>query len=203
MLCSLGAGIQQSTPSHSPLYGRGEEQKEHVMEEVETALANTVQNWYVAYTLPKHEKAIAQRLRADNITCYVPLYAETRTWRRRRVDLELPLFPCYVFVKMVLKAKARLLSAPGVIRLLTVSGGAVVFPNEEMDALQSSLKRWSARPYPFHSSGKRIRLKSGPFAGLEGTIVRRSGKRKLIVTLDRIRSSMLLDIDVADAQLSV
>jgi transcription antitermination factor NusG len=173
------------------------------MEEVNTAHFNAAQHWYVAYTLPRHEKAIAQRLTLEQIPCYVPLYSETRTCRQRRVNLELPLLPCYVFVRMLLEAKSRLLSAPGVIRLLTASGAAVVFPDEEMDALQSSLKRWSAQPYPFPGSGKRIRLKSGPFAGLEGTILRRNGKRKLIVTLDLINSSMSLDIDVADAQVPV
>lgn len=173
------------------------------MQQVNTGPSNAGQSWYIAYTLPRHEKAVAHRLGGDNIPCYVPLYSETRTWRHRRVTLDLPLFPCYVFVKMVLETKARLLSAPGVIRLLTVSGAAVVFPNEEMDALQSSLRTWSARPYPFHSSGKRIRLKSGPFAGLEGTILRRKGKRKLIVRLDLIKSSMLFDVDLSDAQLSI
>ena len=103
---------------------------------------------------------------------------------------------------MPFDARAKLLSAPGVVRLLKASGAAVVFPDEEMDALQSSLNKWNARPYPFHSSGKRIRLKSGPFAGLQGTILRRNGKRKLIVDLDMINSSMLLDIDMSNAQLS-
>ena len=173
------------------------------MEQVNTALSNTAPSWYIAYTLPRHEKAIAQRLKVENIVCYVPLYSETRMWRQRKVNLELPLFPCYVFVKMFFETRARLLSTPGVVRLLTVNGAAIVFPNEEMDALQSSLKKWSARPYPFHTSGKRIRLKSGPFAGLEGTILRRSGKRKLIVNLDLIKSSMLLDLDIADAQLFI
>ena len=172
------------------------------MEELKTVPSNTAQHWYIAYTLPRHEKAVAQRLGSENIHCYVPLYSETHTWRQRRVKVELPLFPCYVFVKIRPETKARILSSPGLIRLLTASGGAAaVFPDEEMDALQSSLKRWSARPYPFHRSGKRIRLKSGPFAGLEGTILRRNGKRKLIVTLDLISSAMLLDIDMADAQL--
>jgi transcription antitermination factor NusG len=171
------------------------------VEEINRALSNTAQHWYIAYTLPRHEKAIAQRLSYEQIPCYLPLYSETRMWRQRRVKVELPLLPCYVFVKMHLEIKARLLSAPGVVRLLATSGAAVVFPDEEMDALQSCLKRWSARPCPFHSSNKRIRLKSGPFAGLEGSILRRNGKRKLIVTLDLINSSMLLDIDAADAQL--
>lgn len=173
------------------------------MENVNTAPTKTARQWYIAYTLPKHEKVIAQRLNLEQIPTYVPLYSETRTWRNRRVRLELPLLPCYIFVKMLIESKARLLSAPGVVRLLTAGGTAVIFPDEEMDSLQSSLMKWSARPYPFHDAGKRIRLKSGPFAGLEGTILRRNGKRKLIVTLDLINSSMSLDLDVTDAHLSV
>lgn len=159
--------------------------------------------WYIAYTLPRHEKAIAQRLRLEEIDCYVPLYSETRRWRQRRVELALPLFPCYVFVNMTAECKSRLLSTPGVIYLLTASGAPAIFPDQEMEALQSSLRTWNARPYPFHSSGRRIRFRSGPFAGLEGTIVRRSGKRNLIVTLDVIKSSMLLDVDAIDTQLTM
>lgn len=164
---------------------------------------HTAEHWHIAYTLPRHEKAIALRLKVEQIPCFVPLYSEARTWKERGVKLELPLFPCYVFAKMSPKNRIRLLSAPGVIRLLMACGAPVVFPDEEMEALQSTLKDWSARPCPFHNSGKRIRLTSGPFAGLDGTIQRRNGKRKLIVTLDLINSSMSLDIDAADTQLSM
>jgi transcription antitermination factor NusG len=177
--------------------------KEQVMENITSAETRTDQHWYIAYTLPRHEKAIAQRLSGGRLSCYLPLYSEARSWKQRRVQLELPLFPCYVFVRMHLEAKTSLLSVPGVVRLLAASGAAVIFPDEEMEALQASLKRWSARPYPFHCSGRRIRLKSGPFAGLEGSILRRNGKRELIVSLDLIQSSMLLEIDTADAQLSI
>lgn len=171
------------------------------MQEVNVASESSAERWYIAYTLARHEKAIAQRLSLEAVPCFVPLYSEKRMWRQRRVELTLPLFPCYVFVKMRLEAKTRLLSAPGVVRLLTASGAAVVFSDEEMDALQSLLKKWKARPCPLHSSGKRVRLKSGPFAGLEGTIVQRNGKRKLIVTLDLISSAMLLEVETADTQL--
>jgi len=160
------------------------------------------QRWYIAYTLPRHEKVVAQRLDTQNVGSYIPLYSEVRHWRDRRVQVELPLFPGYVFVRMLLTDKGRVLSHPGVIRLLTVNGSMAVFPDDEMVALQSSLTKWKAKPYPFLRSGKRIRVKSGPFAGLEGTILRRNGKRKLVVTLDLIHSSMLLDLDAAEAQLT-
>lgn len=173
------------------------------MEELSADMAHNAPHWYIAYTLPRHEKAIAQRLDMETIPSYVPLYPEVRSWKTRRVQLDLPLFPCYVFAKIALESKRRLLSAPGVIRLLTVSGAAAIFPDHEMDALQTSLKKWKARPHPFHDRGKRIRLKCGPFAGFEGTIIRRNGKRKLIVTLDLIQSSILLDVDAAEAQLAI
>lgn len=168
-----------------------------------SAQTRITQHWYVAYTLPRHEKSIAQRLAGGRMSCFVPLYSEARSWKQRRVQLELPLFPCYVFVRMHPESKTSLLSIPGVVRLLAASGAAVIFPDQEMEALQSSLKQCSARPYPFLSSGKRIRLKTGPFAGLEGTIQRRNGKRALIVSLDLIQSSMLVEIDTADAQLCI
>ena len=158
--------------------------------------------WYVVYTLPRHEKAVANRLISQRITSYLPLYSTVRCWNQRRVEVELPLFPGYVFVRMLLSDKIRILSRPGIIRLLSANGNLVVFSDEEMESLQSSLAIWKAKPYPFLTSGKQVRIKSGPFAGLEGTILRRKGKMRLLVTLDLIQSAMLLEVDAAEAQLA-
>lgn len=158
--------------------------------------------WYVAYTLPRHEKAVASRLSSQKVTSYLPLYSAVRCWNRRRVEVELPLFPGYVFVRMLLSDRIRVLSRPGIIRLLSVNGDLAVFPEEEMQSLQSSLRVWKAKPYPFLTSGKQVRIKSGPFVGLEGTILRRKGKMRLLVRLDLIQSAMLLELDAAEAQLA-
>jgi transcription antitermination factor NusG len=158
--------------------------------------------WYVAYTLPRHEKAVANRLVSQKVTSYLPLYSAVRCWNRRRVEVELPLFPGYVFVRMLVSDRIRILSRPGIIRLLSVNGNLAVLPDEEMQRLQSSLALWKAKPYPFLISGKQVRIKSGPFAGLEGTILRRKGKMRLLVTLDLIQSAMLLELDAAETQLA-
>jgi transcription antitermination factor NusG len=158
--------------------------------------------WYVVYTLPRHEKAVANRLISQKVTSYLPLYSAVRCWNHRRVEVELPLFPGYVFVRMLLSDRIRILSRPGIIRLLSVNGNLAVFPDEEMENLRSSLAVWKAKPYPFLTSGKQVRIKSGPFAGLEGTILRRKGKMRLLVTLDLIQSAMLLELDAAEAQLA-
>lgn len=172
------------------------------MQIVEPSVHAETPRWHVAYTLPRHEKAIAHRLWLQEIASYVPLYVEIRCWNHRRLHVELPLFPSYVFVRMVRADRGRILSLPGVVRLLTLDGEAAAISDDEIEQIRSCVEKWKAQPFPFFSSGKRVRIKSGPFAGLEGTILRRNGKRNLIVTLDLIESAMLLDLDAAEAQLA-
>ena len=125
-------------------------------------------HWYVAYTLPRHEKSIADRLIHQDVETYLPLYSSVRKWNRRLVEIELPLFPGYVFVKMVITDKVRVLSHPGLIRLVGFNGNATALPDGEVERLRSLLGVWKAEPYPFLTAGKQIRIKSGPFANRGG-----------------------------------
>jgi len=159
-------------------------------------------HWYVAYTLPRHEKSIADRLINQDVQTYLPLYSSVRKWNRRYVEIELPLFPGYVFVKMAITNRVRVLTHPGIIRLVGFNGNAVAIPDGEVERLRSLLAVWKAEPYPFLTAGKQIRIKSGPFANLEGRIIRRKGKMRLIVSLELIQRAILLEMDAAEAQLA-
>ena len=159
-------------------------------------------HWYAAYTLPRHEKSVADRLRSQDVETYLPLYSLMRTWNRRRVEVELPLFPGYVFAKMIITDRVRVLAHPGVIRVVGFNGNAVALPDGEIERLRSSLATWKAEPYPFLTAGKQVKIKSGPFVGFQGRIIRRKGKMRLIVSLELIQSAILLEVDAAEAQLA-
>ena len=156
----------------------------------------------MAYTRPRHEKSVADRLISQDVETYLPLYSLVRTWNRRRVEVELPLFPGYVFVKMIITDRMRVLEHPGVIRLVGFNGNAVALPDGEVERLRSSLATWKAEPYPFLTAGKHVKIKSGPFVGIEGRIIRRKGKVRLIVSLELIQRAILLEMDVSEAQLA-
>jgi len=160
------------------------------------------ERWYAAYTLPRHEKVVADRLVEQRFESYLPLYPAMRCWNGRRVEIDLPLFQGYVFVKMLLADRIRILSRPGIIRLVSFNGHPAVLPDEEIERLKTSLSRWKATPYPFFTAGKQILIRSGPFAGMRGRILRRKGKTRLVVTLELIQSAMLLELDAAEAQLA-
>lgn len=159
-------------------------------------------HWYAAYTLPRHEKAVAGRLHKDEMEVYLPLYCAERRWNLRKVKVELPLFPGYVFVRMLITDRVRVLAHHGVIRLVGFDGKAAALPDGEIEALQSTLATHRAEPYPYLTAGKKIRIRSGPFTGLEGRIVRRKGKMRLVASIDLIQRSILLELDAAEAHLA-
>jgi transcription antitermination factor NusG len=116
--------------------------------------------------------------------------------------MSLPLFPGYVFVKMLITERVMVLRHPGAIRLVGFNGNATALPDGEVEALRSSLEVHRAEPYPFLTPGKQVQLRSGPLAGLQGTILRRKGKTRLIITLNLIQRAVSFEMDAAEALLT-
>ena len=157
------------------------------------------QHWYAAYTCANHEKQVATQLDARAVEHFLPLYSSVRRWKDRRVTLELPLFPGYVFIRLALRDRLRVLEIPSVVRLVGFNGQPAALPDEEMEILRSGLSQsLRAEPHPFLTVGRRVRITGGPFAGLEGVLKRKRSSVRVVVTLELIQRSVAVDVDVAD-----
>jgi transcription antitermination factor NusG len=106
-----------------------------------------------------------------------------------------------VFVKTPIKDRVRVLEQPGVIRLVGMNGRATPLPDEDIEKLRISLASLKAEPYPFLAVGKTVRIKSGPLAGFEGKILRRKGRMRLVVSVELIQRSIVIELEAGDAQL--
>src|SRR6267143_7018371 len=159
--------------------------------------------WYAAYTVPRHERAVAQQLGLRQVETYLPLYLSPRQWADRRVLVQMPLFPGYVFVRVSSSERIRVLEHPSVLRLVTFGGRPAPLPDGEIQRLRAALELGKAEPFPSLLPGKRIRVKSGPLAGLEGRILRRKGRMRLAVTIDAIQRSIIFDLDASDLELTI
>src|SRR5216683_2635720 len=132
------------------------------------------QRWYAAYTSANHEKRVAEQLGVRAVEHFLPVNESERRWKDRRVRLQMPLFPGYVFVRLAL-------------------------PEEEIEALKAGLADGvCAEPHPYLTTGRRARVKTGPLAGLEGILVRRKNRTRFIISLDLILRSVAVEVDVAD-----
>jgi transcription antitermination factor NusG len=157
--------------------------------------------WYAVYTQANHEKKAAAEILRRGVSSFLPLYRTIRRWSDRRIELELPLFQGYVFVHLALPDRLKVLQVSGVVRLVGFGGLPVPLPQEQLDALRSGLDRClNAEPHPYLTAGRRVRLKSGPLAGMHGILLRRKGKFRVVIVLELIQRAIVVDADAADVE---
>jgi transcription antitermination factor NusG len=156
-------------------------------------------HWYAAYTYANHEKRVAAELAVRQVEHFLPVYGSVRRWKDRKVHLDLPLFPGYVFLRLALREKLRVLQVPSVVRLVGFDGTPAVLPDEEMEALRNALTmQLNAQPHPYLNAGRRVRIAYGPLRGLEGIVVHRKNQARLVISLDLIMRAVSVEIDEAD-----
>jgi transcription antitermination factor NusG len=157
------------------------------------------ERWYAAYTCANHEKQVAAQLDARSVEHFLPLYTSVRRWKDRRVQLDLPLFPGYVFVRLALRDRLRVVQIPSVVRLVGFNGLPAALPDEEMEILRSGLsERLRVEPHLFLTVGRRVRIFGGPFAGLEGILRRKKNNLRVVISLNLIQRSIAVDVDSMD-----
>lgn len=157
--------------------------------------------WYAAYTCAKHEKRVAEQFTQRALEHFLPQYESVRRWKDRRVKLQLPLFPGYVFVRLALRDRLRVLETPSVVRLVGFNGRPAALPDKEMEALQACVAaRLTAEPHAYLTVGRRVRIKTGPLAELEGVLIRKKNTFRVVLSLDLIACSAAVEVDAADVE---
>jgi transcription antitermination factor NusG len=158
-------------------------------------------NWYALYTAPRHEKRVADQIQQQGVACFLPLYRSVRRWKDRRKELALVLFPGYVFVRMALQHRLRVLQLAGAVRLVTFNGQPASLPDAEIESLQSHFSTsGNLEPHPYLSVGRRVRVRSGPLQGLEGIILRTKDRCRIVVSIHLIMRSVAIEVDGGDVE---
>lgn len=156
-------------------------------------------HWYAVYTNANHEKRVAQQLGQRSIEYLLPLYDSVRRWKDRRVHLQMPLFPGYVFVRFALRDRLQVLQIPSVAHLVSFNGHPAAVPEAEIQSIQNCLNRGhQVEPYAYLQTGRRVRVSSGPLKGLQGIILRRKNRTRFILSFDLIMRSVSVEIDELD-----
>jgi transcription antitermination factor NusG len=165
------------------------------------AVGTVEPRWYAAYTSANHEKRVAEQLVVRDVEHFLPVYESARRWKDRRVTLQMPLFPGYVFVRMALRDRLQVLQVPGVAYLVGFDGSPAALPHGDIEALRASLADGlNAEPHPYLKVGHRVRVKAGPLQGLQGILVRKKNISRFVISLDAIMRSVAAEIDVAELE---
>lgn len=158
--------------------------------------------WYAAYTTSRHEKRVAEHFRQRTIDHFLPVYAAQRKWRDgSRVTLELPLFPCYIFVRMARVERGLVLSVPGVVTLVGGTGGSPApLAEATVEALRQGVREGRVAPHERVTAGQQVRICAGAFAGMTGIVTRKKNSFRVVLELEQIQQSMAVEVDEADLE---
>lgn len=157
--------------------------------------------WYAAYTCARHEKHVSKQLEDRHIDCFLPLYRSVRRWKDRCKELELPLFPGYVFVRTGPEHRLHVLQIPSVVRFVSFNGHPAALDDREIEGLRNGLVNGvQVEPHPYLRVGDRVRVKHGPLAGAEGILVRKKDSFRIVLSLDLLMRSVAAEVQAADLE---
>ncbi len=152
--------------------------------------------WYAIYTRSRCEKKVAFLLDKLGIKHFLPLLPTSRRWKDRHKVVSFPLFPSYLFVYSDLKDKIEIVSTEGVVRLVGFNGKPSSIPDVQIENLRQLLiKPEFVKPSVYISTGKKVEILHGPFAGIQGRLLQYNGRRRVVVGIDSIQQSISVEVE--------
>jgi transcriptional antiterminator NusG len=152
--------------------------------------------WFVLHTKSRQEKAMAGDLAARKVAHFLPLVTKTRSSGSRKIKVEEPLFPGYLFLRGSqddvynadrTKRVAHIITVPNQQRLIW-----------ELRNLAMALQnKTPLDPYPYLKEGVRVEVTSGPLRGLQGIIESRSSIDRLILSVEILGRAVSVELQGA------
>ena len=156
-------------------------------------------SWFAVFTRSHHEKRVAQYYAERNIEHLLPISRVMRQWSHyRKVTVELPLFPNYLFVHISRGERTRVVEVPGALSLVGQRSTPAPLPDIEIESLRASLKLPHCEPHPYMVVGSKVLIKNGALAGREGIVLRTKNRCRVVLTLSLIMRSFTVEVDAAD-----
>jgi transcription antitermination factor NusG len=156
----------------------------------------STEQWFAIRVKSRCEKAVAQMAQSRGFQEFLPVYRSRRQWSDRQQEVEFPLFPGYLFCRLNPEHRLPLLTIPGVVQIVGVGKTPVAVDDAEITAIQAAVQSGlTAEPWPFLAVGDRVRLETGPLAGLEGILVGSEKQPRVVVSVTLLHRSVAVTIE--------
>jgi transcription antitermination factor NusG len=156
----------------------------------------TTHSWYAIRVRSKFERIVATALSGKGYEEYLPLYHARRTWSDRSKNLELPLFPGYLFCRFDVQARLPILITPGVVSIVGIGRVPIAISDHEVESIQTMVQSGLLlQPWPQLTVGSRVVIEQGPLKGLEGVTLDIKKKFHLFVSVPLLQRSVSVEID--------
>jgi transcriptional antiterminator RfaH len=150
--------------------------------------------WCVLHTKPRQEKSLARHLRETQTAFYLPLVQRRSRIRGRLVTSYNPLFAGYLFLLANERQRVAALTTQRVVQTLKVADQQQLW--QDLAQIRRLIESGApVTPEERLEPGMPVEIKSGPLAGLRGTILRSAAGRRFAVQVNFIQRGASVEID--------
>src|SRR5229473_136722 len=152
--------------------------------------------WFAILARTGREKTANLLLENAGYECFLPISKCMRRWSDRMKEVEVPLFPGYLFCRMNPHNRLPVLMTPGVIQIVGVGKTPIPVEEKEIEAIQRVQKSGlSAMPWPYMQVGHVARIEDGPLRGLTGIVIKIKSGMKLVLSVNLLQRSVAVELD--------
>ncbi len=164
------------------------------------------QNWVVIKTKSRCEKKAAAYCQGYGFPHYLPMKKSVRSYGARQFEFTLPLFPGYVFTQIALENKYQLDELWHTAALIIPPESLEQQLIQELNDLRlmlNAIDHGQLKSCPEIETGKLVKIKHGPLAGMNGIVTRRQDLIRITVNIAMISYSVSVDMNVNDVELDL
>lgn len=159
------------------------------------AVAQVAGTWWIAHTKARCEKALAWDLLKQRVAYFLPMVERVKFSGGRKRRMLMPLFPSYLFFAGSPQVRADAFRTDRVANVIPVTDQARLVT--ELSGVELALAANAELDlYPFAAVGRRCRVIAGPFMGIEGIVVERKERARLVLQVSMLGQGAALEIDL-------
>ncbi len=165
----------------------------------ENHLHITEPRWFAVYTRSKSEKVVKRLLTNKKIECYLPLQKVTRRYERKIKSYEIPLITCYIFVKIIKAQYVPVLETENVVKFIRLAKNLIAIPENEIEMLKLVVGEGEnvEAQMGIFNEGDEVEVVGGKLTGLKGKLIEKQGKKQMVVELENVGYSLIMNIDIS------
>ncbi len=161
--------------------------------------------WYVVYTHVQKDWVARDHLDRQGLVSYLPVSRKVIRHARTVREVERPLFPRYLFVRVALEGRAHhpVRSTIGVNGIVCHGDVPIPVPEGIIDSLKSNedsegvIALGSAMAF---NKGDRVRITSGQFEGIEALFTEMKDSDRVVLLLGMMHSSWRVVVKTAEVE---
>jgi transcription antitermination factor NusG len=154
--------------------------------------------WFALHVRSRSENIVAAFLRGYGHEWFLPTYKCRRQWSDRIKQMEVPLFPGYLFCRFNPQDRLPILKTPGMIGIVGRANTPIAVEESEITALRALVSSGLPRqPWPYLQVGQRVRIEHGALRGFEGILLNVKGAHRLVLSVTLLQRSVAAEIDSA------